>query len=97
MQSRCVFLHARFISHVVLNMHAYKNKIDDVSKDSTEIQILKWFLAQIVGPTEKLFSHIKIIAARPPKLDPMLIYTDDYFSGTKLPRLYYVSYHVCGA
>ena len=56
-----------------------KNEIDDVIKDSSQCENLKYFLGQIVGPIEKVFSHKKFVATRPPKLDPMLVCFSDFF------------------
>ena len=60
-------------------MHAYNNKTYDVSKDSSQIQTLKCFVAQTVAPIEKLFSHKKFSSTRSSKLDPMLICSGDPF------------------
>ena len=76
-------------------MHAHKNKIDDVTKDSTKAQNSKCFVAQTVARIKKLSSHKKIVSTRPTKLDPMLICFDDFFSGKKLPHLGYTSYQDC--
>jgi hypothetical protein len=73
------------------------DKKDNISKDSIRIQNSKWFVARTVAPIQNPSSHKKIIAARSPKLDPLLICSGDFFSGQnllhKLPRLHYVSYH----
>ena len=70
-------------------MHAciLKDKTDDVSKDSPYFETLKCFVAQIIGPVEKPFSHKRFVATRPPKLDPMLVCFDDFFSDEKLSDL----------
>ena len=76
------------------SLHAYggspvlvlnKTKIADVNQDFSEIQIWKYFVVQTVDPIEKLFSHTIFVTTRSSKLDPMLVCSNDFFGGQKLP------------
>ena len=85
-----------FFIHGILHsnyMHELEDKKSDVILNSLYFKNSKSFIAQIVGPMQKLSSQNRFGATRSSKLDPMLVCFDDFFSNQKLPRLGYISYH----
>ena len=76
-----------------MRMYALEDKKGDVVIDSENS---KCFVAQTVGPMQKPFSHKRFVMTKSSKLDPILVYSDDFFPGQNLLRLSYISYHACG-
>ena len=73
-------------------MYAEKDKTADAIRIKYEIRKLKMFYrSHCLSDLESVFT-VGLVAARFSKLDPMLIYFDNFFSDSKVAHPLHVSY-----